>query len=362
MKKILFAFLAFFACIGINQKALAAGGVSVISITGESHIVSGPNLTDGKYVWQTQGLSNMTYKQYGDSDFTKSLASGSNTGSSTGFALGCNAYWVVSGNGGEFNMKVHVTGLSDCEGYPSKSDDKTEPPSTGGSDSGGSGTACDTCGAFQCPEWDKYMGQLSDIKNAIPPAPNWSQVADTFQKQITPQIKEDMADLIGTAKTPTLPKLPEANKPAKDPAQPKAPIKSIFEVLDGVDERNKPKPTMDDTPDAGFNENDVKNVEPPKENKDESGGFKIDNPLDSLPDGDEFAKPKQETITAPTPKEDNLQAPVPKEDNLQPPRPKEDNLKPPVPSDDNIKTPIPKDDVISPPNTGGHVNIPIPNK
>ena len=355
MKKILIAVFSFLLCIGVNQKALAASGYDVISIVGGSHITNGPDLSGDKYVWQTSGLSNMSYRQYSDSGFSKQIASGNSAGDSTGFAVGCNAYWIVSGNGGEFVMKIHVTGLgSNCAGYPDKSPPDEKPSDGGGSDSGGSssGGTCDidVCGVFECPEWDKYMGKLDGIKNAIPPAPNWDKVATTFQKKITPQIKKDMADLIGTTKTPTLPTLPKAPKPASDPVELKPPTKSIFEILDGVDERNPKKPTMDDTPDGRFDENDIKSGGPPKENKDESGGFKINNPLDGLPDGKDFAKPKQDTI----------QTPMPKDDSAKPPIPNDDTVKTPIPKDDSLNKPVPKDENLNPPSTGGELKVPIP--
>lgn len=353
MKKIIIAILSFFLCIGVNQKALAASGYDIISIVGESYITSGPILSGDKYVWSTFGLSDMSYKQYSDSGFTKQIASGSSPGNSTGFAVGCNAYWVVSGNDGQFVMKAHITGLSsNCAGYP----EKVEPPSdsggtSDGSSGGSSSTTCDTCGVFNCPKWDEYMGKLDDIKNEIPPPPNWDKVATTFQEKITPQIKKDMADLIGSTKTPKLPNLPIAPKPPPDPIQLKPPPKSIFEVLDDVDKRNLKKPTMNDTPDGRFDENDIKSGGLPKENKDESGGFKINNPLDGLPDGSDFKKPTQGTIDTPIPKDDSVKTPIPKDDSV----------KTPVPSYDAVERPVPKDDTLKTPSTDGVLKVPVPN-
>lgn len=360
MKKILIAILLFLLCIGTNQKVFAASGYSVISITGSSYITNGPELSGDKYVWQTRGLSDMSYKQYSDSGFSKQIASGSNSGSSTGFAVGCNAYWIVSGNGGDFVMKIHVTGLgSNCEGYP----DKTPPTDNGGgTGGGGSSTTCDTCGVFECPKWNEYMGQLKNIENAIPPAPNWDKVATTFQEKITPKIKEDMADLIGTTKTPTLPALPKAPEPQSDPAQLKPPKKNIFEVLDGVDERNPKKPTMKDTPDGGFDENDIKDTELPKENKDESGGFEINNPLEGLPEGSDFTKPKQDTIKTPIPKDESVNAPIPKDESVNTPIPKDETVNTPIPKDESVNTPIPKDDDLKQPSTDGELKLPIPKE
>lgn len=338
MRKISVAIIAFVFCVAMTEKAYAA--VAVMTIKGGSYITGGPTLENDKYVWRTTGLSDMKYEQYGDYKFTNKIASGSSSGASEGFGLGCNAYWIVSGNNGDFEMKAHVTGLSkNCEGYPS---DPIE--DDGGGDDGGE--TCDTCAIFDCPAWDEYMGKLNDIENSIPPAPDWDEVATTFQKKITPQIKKDMAELIGDED------MPEAPEKKAEPEQPKEPPKSIFEILDEVDERNRQKPTMKDTPDGRFDENDIKNVDPPEEKKDESGGFKIDDPMKSLPDASDFAKPKQDSIETPIPKQDNAPTPTPKQGTVTTPTPKQGTVTAPTPSDGEVETPT----------TGTVVETPIPKK
>jgi hypothetical protein len=52
---------------------------------------------------------------------------------------------------------------------------------------------CDGCKTINdmlnCPEWSQYMGEWGQvIKNNVPPAPNWSDVADIMRDKIVPAI------------------------------------------------------------------------------------------------------------------------------------------------------------------------------
>jgi hypothetical protein len=84
---------------------------------------------------------------------------------------------------------------------------------------------CDACqwlsDALACPDWDTYMGDLTGaIKNALPPPPNWEDIADTFVGKF--------ADYFGDVPVP--PSVPEIennvrpNIPAVDTNVPQASI------------------------------------------------------------------------------------------------------------------------------------------
>lgn len=243
-----------------------------------------------------------------------------------------------------------------------------EDPGTGGDSSGGTapgtGGACgDSCSVFNCPGWSDYMGKLTDIKNAIPPAPDWNKVADIFKNTIAPQIKSDLADVIGSAPSePQAPSQPNVSLP-DEPPEPA-----------GVDDHGfkNSAPTGQEDPDLGkssFTEDDIKSQAPViKENKDPTGGFKIDNPMDSLPSlpTDNFPipgqtdagdwgknKPSEQDTSFPKPPTDSGDYSAPKNpkddggDFSQPTNPKDDGTgptSPTNPSDNTDQPPIPSGD------------------
>ncbi len=68
---------------------------------------------------------------------------------------------------------------------------------TGGSDSG---ATCDVCSqiksALECPGWDDLMGELTDaVAAAIPPPPNWDEVADKVGKATIGYLDDYMGDV-----------------------------------------------------------------------------------------------------------------------------------------------------------------------
>lgn len=229
------------------------------------------------------------------------------------------------------------------------------------------GKECDNCAIFSCPGWGEYMDKLDDIKAAIPPPPNWNQVADVFRDSIAPQIKKDMAELIGTAPTPTLPTLPKAPDKPSPPA-----------MLEKLDDQGIKAPTGNEAPgldDSTFTADDLKSSAPViQEREDPTGGFKIDNPIDSLPSQEEFkknipkegivplpGKPKDPENIAPTPPEQPNKAPTPGEDFGKAPIPGLDSNKAPIPGGDSGKAPIPGNDGSKAPIPGGDSGkVPIP--
>jgi hypothetical protein len=240
----------------------------------------------------------------------------------------------------------------------------TDPPtadgSGGGTSSGGSGgtTDCSACQIFQAPEWNNYMSKLNDIMNAIPPPPNWSQVATTFTNSIVPAITNSLSNLLGSA--PAAPSVP---------AQPS-----------GTDDHgfNSSAPTMQDVPGLSgstFDSGTIENSAPViQQNSDPTGGFNlIQNPIASLPSFPTDALPKPGSTNAgdwgqnkpsqpdnPIPSNpvdtgtpDTGSAPKPADSGATPPAPGDSSGSAPKPSDNGSTPPSPSDSGGTPPSPGG---------
>lgn len=256
---------------------------------------------------------------------------------------GAIAFWLES-TGGEIYATIgHTTNPNSLTVYFTSG-------SSGGGDGGGS-SSCDACQIFSCPGWGEYMQGLQDIKNAIPPAPNWQAVANTFRDTIAPQIKSDMSSLLGWA--------PE---PPSAPAAPATPP-----LLSDLDNHGLSAPTGQEDAGLGsstFDANDIKNSAPIiQERQDPTGGFSILDPIAALPSQDEFMKnkpnegtatipgnPKDDANIAPKPAEGDNTAPKPPESaNPTPANPKDDgNIAPKPPSSDNIAPKPPEGDNYAP--------------
>ncbi|MFC5732170.1 hypothetical protein [Cytobacillus gottheilii] len=233
----------------------------------------------------------------------------------------------------------------------------TDPDGGSGGDSGSG--SCDSCQVFECPGWDEYMGGLEDIKNAIPPAPNWKDVADTFRDSIAPKIKQDMADLLGSAPSkPAAPSLPSG-------------------VNDGGFKNSAPTgseaPGLGDT-DFGTIKDEAPVIE---EVPDTTDGFEINNPIDTFPSQEEFLENVPEDFDNPAPAapEDNIGspptppdvgdgvAPIPDDSSGNAPIPGDQGGTAPLPSDDGGNAPMPTDPGDSAPIPGDSDDtFPIPGQ
>lgn len=196
---------------------------------------------------------------------------------------------------------------------------------------------CIGCDLFNCPGWSQYMGKLDEIKSAIPPAPNWDQVATTFRDTIVPRLVTDMQTMLGTAPSP--------------PAEPAD--------LSGVDTGGieNQVPSMPDSglDTSGFTKQNIENQAPeiPFRN-DDSGGFDIVNPIDTLPSlPDKMPEPGNTDAggwDAGHPQQpDDQPMPIPKDQDSTPdtgnaPIPSQNNDTPPSPSDNGGNAPIPSQD------------------
>ncbi|MDP4086020.1 MAG: hypothetical protein Q8934_15560 [Bacillota bacterium] len=225
--------------------------------------------------------------------------------------------------------------------------------STGGSttDPGTSGgtTTCTACEMFTCPGWSDYMNKLNQIVSAIPPAPNWDDVAGKFRDTIVPQLVNDMAGVIGSA-----------------PNEPSTPSQLL-----GTDDRgiNNQVPQMQDVPGlsgSGFSSQTIKDAAPViQERQDPTGGFNlVQDPLSSLPSlpTNDFPKPgstnagdwgnnkpsQPDNPTPAAPKDtggtDTSNAPIPSDSGATAPSPGDTGGTAPTPGDAGGTVPAPSGD------------------
>lgn len=190
-----------------------------------------------------------------------------------------------------------------------------EPPTTEEppAESGG----CELCKVFECPG---------------------------FSEIVLPGFKQVGEELIGDTFAPPVPDIPRPQMP------------NIFDVLNNVDERNPEKPTGDDGfgNEDGFSANDVKQQAPTiPEQPDNSGGFEIVDPLDTLP---------EDGSTAPRPTEQVIEQDIPYPSQDEPTNAVEDDKSVPTPQDttvdDTAAYPIPGADNASPPAPSGNATPP----
>jgi hypothetical protein len=228
---------------------------------------------------------------------------------------------------------------------------------TGGNDgggTGGSGEECIGCEIFNCPGWGDYMNGLEEIKNAIPPAPDWQVVANTFRDTIVPSVMTDLGNLLGSTPQP--------------PSAPVAPV--IPTIPSDLDNRGITAPTGQEAPglgDSTFDSTDIKNeaeviIERPDPT---GGGFSILDPTVGLPTQDEFIQNQPNEGTAaipPNPIEGDNVAPTPGDTTDTAPIPTDGTGTAPIPSESGT-APIPGEDggAAPLPNESGTAPIPTEN-
>jgi len=210
-------------------------------------------------------------------------------------------------------------------------------------ESGDNGSGgCVGCGIFNCPGWGQYMEKLEQIRGAIPPPPDWEQVAGTFRDIIVPKMIADMREMLGSAPSPTL------SKPQPPPID-----------TGGIEYEI---PRMNDVPglkESTFSKDDLENqAKTIPFREDQTGGFDLmQNPIEALPDlpfdipipgktnaGEwEKNKPRSEDIPFPNdPREGDIYIPTP-------PKPEDDPGQAPTPENDPGQAPTPGDDLTPPP-------------
>lgn len=226
-------------------------------------------------------------------------------------------------------------------------------------DIGKEDSTCDSCAVFNCPGWNDYMGKLDEIKAAIPPPPNWNEVAGIFRDTIAPRIKQDLIDIIGVAPEPSMPSIPAT------PDAPTAPPQ-----LPPLNDQGFTAPTGSEAPglgDSGFTSSDIKSEAPEIPlREDPTGGFSIIDPIGSMPSQEEFIKnaPIEGDVPFPAaPKDPENKAPTPGDTTDAPPMPGDTNDTAPIPGNNTDTAPMPGEN----PNTAPipadtRDPVPIPSK
>lgn len=210
----------------------------------------------------------------------------------------------------------------------------------GGGDNGGGGNggngACDACkmltDALECPAWNDYMGELTQaIKDALPPPPDWDEVASTFVDHFADYFGDVPAvptvnEIQNNLDVPTL----DTNVPNADitPTVPSefndGPLDTDItsgEVIEIVDE-SEPFEIME--PDHFINADDVGEMVYPNDPRNSSDGIKQPDQIDTgytiptptvqegsdIPPSD-IPTPGMTETTMPTHKENDYIIPVP---------------------------------------------------
>lgn len=340
--------------------------ISTSGIGGDTTIAysaSGNNTTSGDAVvvvfpesWSVQrakatsengSVADRLASQYG---WTKILA----------FELTCNVVYT---------LEIYNNQTTTVNGTVVIEVDELVDPSCG---SGGSGEneGGGDCGCiFNTPGWSDYMGKIDDIIAAIPPAPNWSEVADTFGDAIVPRLIADVGNMLGMA-----------------PALPNPPPPPI-----GLDDGNLQKPTGQDSGLDGFDESDIKSGTPIDFNEDPTGGWDLLDPLENMPEQETFipnmgdlnapvvpdvegeaptpteppnpipSNPSDPENIAPTPSETGGTAPTPSEPSNPAPSPSEPSNPAPMPGENGNPFPMPGNGSNIAPIPGGNSgNAPVP--
>ncbi|HHY22578.1 MAG TPA: hypothetical protein GX525_12045 [Bacilli bacterium] len=201
------------------------------------------------------------------------------------------------------------------------------------------------------------MDKIDGIREAIPPPPNWQQVAETFDSTIRPRLIADVGNLLGEAPPPPPPPLGLGVV---------EPIKPPNEIIENYADKLKEKePVMQDVPglsESGFTKDDIESAAPEIEFRDDpTGGFNIGNPLDAIPKVNEPPVPGQPASNwMEIPSAPQQTPPSGGEVNVgSPPIPGNNTGTPPVPGGD-FTPPTPGNNAPAPP-TPGH-NTPEPGE
>lgn len=354
-------FMFFFQLLGNTTFAYTLYQTNGAAFVGE------PVLIDNMYQqqFQTAAAYKVVIGSYSDSTYTNVISQKSYMRPDSGVAavevilFKCNRYYQAT----LFNEVGTQTGLLQFQ-----STEISEPtvcdsgipypvdPTGGGNDgggTGGSGEGCIGCEIFNCPGWGNYMNGLEEIKNAIPPAPNWQVVAGTFRDIIVPQIVTDLGNMLGS--TPQPPPAPVAPVPPPIPS--------------GLDDGGITAPTGQEAPgleESTFDSNDIKNEAPTIIERPDptGGGFSILDPVEGLPSQEEFTnnQPNEGTAAIPAnPTEGDNVAPMPGDTTDTAPVPTDDTGSAPIPSESGT-APIPGDVGEAAPIPNETWNPPIPGQ
>lgn len=315
MKKIIPLALVFFLLVPIN--VLGAG------ITGGSYNAS----DDIYYVYMDFSGADRFVIRQDSSGLTWNFTIDSSVNYTTLTCNGSYTYTFYSNGSVVATDSITASGIQNENSACQNSDDGGDGGNNGG---GGSGSECGCI--FNTPGWGDYMDKIDDIIGAIPPPPNWGSVADTFRDSIVPSLIGGVGNMLGSP-----------------PAQPSAPG-----YPPALNDGGLRAPTGRDSGLDGFNAGDIKdNADGIKFEEDDSGGFKIDNPLEVMPEQETFLPeepenprpedPEEPEVTAPKPEEKENKAPTPEEPENITPVPEEPENITPIPEVPEVTTPTPED-------------------
>jgi hypothetical protein len=317
--------------------------------TNGSAFVGEPVLIDNMYQqqFQTAAAYKVVIGSYSDDTFTNAVSQKTYMRPESGVAavevilFKCNRYYQAT----LFDETGTQTGLLQFQSTelsePTVCDSGIPYPAegTGGNDGGGSGEECIGCELFSCPGWGDFMGGLEEIKNSIPPAPDWQIVAGTFRDIIVPQIVTDLGNMLGST-----------------PQPPPAPVAPVAPSLpSGLDDGGITAPTGQEAPGLGestFDSNDIKNEAPTIIERPDptGGGFSILDPVEGLPSQEEFTnnQPNEGTAAIPAnPTEGDNVAPIPGDTTDTAPIPSESGTAP-IPGEVGETAPIPNESGTAP--------------
>jgi hypothetical protein len=317
--------------------------------TNGAAFVGEPVLIDNMYQqqFQTAAAYKVVIGSYSDSTYTNAVSQKTYMRPDSGIAavevilFKCNRYYQAT----LFDEAGTQTGLLQFQSTeisePTVCDSGIPYPAegTGGNDGGGSGEGCIGCELFSCPGWGEFMGGLEEIKNSIPPAPDWQVVAGTFRDIIVPQIVTDLGNMLGST-----------------PEPPPAPVAPVAPSLpSGLDDGGITAPTGQEAPGLGestFDSNDIKNEAPTIIERPDptGGGFSILDPVEGLPSQEEFTnnQPNEGTAAIPAnPTEGDNVAPIPGDTTDTAPIPSESGTAP-IPGEVGETAPIPNESGTAP--------------
>jgi len=216
------------------------------------------------------------------------------------YYLTCNGAYVMKFYDFNHNLKsshdIQTTQIQNptCSSSGGSNPEPIEEPAPGDGSGGtgdGSTTGCDGCQTIRemlaCPEWDTYMGEWEAmIRRAVPPPPDWQNVANIMRDTIVPALIDGMVNTVVPAMGDEIDRrLGQVAAPAMI-GTPNVPR------MDGTEGVTRPEIPQDTTPEAQtYDFDSIPSVEV---QPDTTGGIDLlgADPIDSIPHSPEGYMPK----------------------------------------------------------------------